>query len=66
MVLNIDATFEEKLTCAFRSDTRDLANIHQSMFESVKIGNLIGSFYPKYKIYELKIYGDNLCHDNEE
>ena len=66
MVLNIDATFEEKLTCTFRSDTRDLANFHQSMFESVKIGTLIGSFYPKYKIYELKIYGGNLCHDNEE
>ena len=46
MVLNIDATFEEKLTCAFRSDTRDLANFHQSMFESVKIGTLMGSFYP--------------------
>ena len=66
MALNIDATFEGKLTCAFKNDMRNLANFHQSMFESVKIGTLIGSFYPKYKIYELKIYGDNLCHDNEE
>ena len=34
MALNIDATFEGKQTCAFRSDTRDLANFHQSMFKS--------------------------------
>ena len=66
MVLNIGATFEGKLTCAFVSDTRNLANFHQSMFESIKIGILMGSFYPKYKIYELKIYRGNLCHDNEE
>ena len=66
MALNIDATFEGKLTCAFKNDMRNLANFHQSMFESVKIGTLIGSFDPKYKIYELKIYGGNLCHDNEE
>ena len=66
MALNIDAKFEGKLTCAFKSDTGNLANFHQSMFESVRIGTLMGSFYPKYKIYELKIYRGNLCHDNEE
>ena len=47
MALNIDATFERKLTCAFRNDMRNLANFHQSMFESLKIGTLMGSFYPK-------------------
>ena len=46
MALNIDATFEGKLTCAFKNDMRNLANFHQSMFESVKIGTLMGSFYP--------------------
>ena len=65
MVLNIGATFEGKLT-AFKSDTRNLANFHQSMFESVKIRTLMGSLYPKQKIYELKIYRGNLCHNNEE
>ena len=56
MALNIDATFEGKLTCAFKNDMRNLANFHQSMFESLKIGTLMGSFYPKQKMYELKIY----------
>ena len=47
MALNIDAPFEEELTCAFKNDMRDLANFHQSMFKSLKIGTLMGSFYPK-------------------
>ena len=66
MALNIDATFEGKLTCAFKNDMRNLANFHQSMFKSLKIGTLMGSFYPKQKMYELKIYRGVLCHDNEE
>ena len=47
MALNIDATFEGTLTCAFKNDMRNLANFHQSMFESLKIGTLMGSFYSK-------------------
>ena len=47
MALNIDATFEGKLTCAFKNDMRNLANFHQSMFGSLKIGTLMGSFYSK-------------------
>ena len=39
MVLNIDATFEGKLNCAFKNDMRNLANFHESMFESLKTGN---------------------------
>ena len=39
MALNIDATFKRKLTCAFKNDRRNLANFHQSMLESLKIGN---------------------------
>ena len=45
MVLNIDAKFEGKLTCAFKNDMKNLANFHQSIFESLKIGSFIGSFY---------------------
>ena len=63
MTLNIDATFEGKLTCAFKNDIR---NFHQSMFKSLEIGTLMGSFYPTQKIYELKIYGGVFCHDNAE
>ena len=66
MALIIDATFEGKLTCAFKNDMRNLANFHHSMFESLKIGTLMGSFYSKQKMYELKIYRGVLCHDNEE
>ena len=31
--------------------------------ESLKIGNLIGFFYPKWKMSELKIYKKFFCHD---
>ena len=47
MALKIDAKFEGKLTCAFKNDMRNLANFHQSMFESLKFGTFIGSFYLK-------------------
>ena len=66
MALNIDATFEGKLTCAFKNDMKNLANFHQSTFESQKIGTLMGTFYPKQEIYEVKFYRGVLCHDNEE
>ena len=56
MALNIDAKFGGKMTCAFKNEMRKLANFHQSMFGSLKIGNLMGSFYPKQKMYQLKIY----------
>ena len=66
MALNIDAKFEGELTCAFKNDMRNLANFHQSTFESLKIGIFIGTFYPKQKMYELEIYRGVMCHDNEE
>ena len=47
MALNIDATLEGKLTCAFKNDMKNLANFHQCTFESLKIGTLMGSFCPK-------------------
>ena len=40
MALNIDATFERKLTCVFKNDIRNLATFHQSSFKSLKIGTL--------------------------
>ena len=66
MALNIDAKFEGKLTCGLKNDTRNLANFHQSLFKSLKIGTFMGSFYPKQKMYELKIFRGVLCHENEE
>ena len=47
MALNIDATYEGKLTYAFKSNMRNLANFNQGMFESLKFGTLMGFFYPK-------------------
>ena len=41
MALKIDATFEGKLTCAFKNDMMNLANFQQSMFEKLKIGTLM-------------------------
>ena len=37
MALNVDTTFEGKLTRGFKNDMRNLANFHQSMFDSLKI-----------------------------
>ena len=56
MVLNIDAQFEGKLSCGFKNYMRNLANFHQSTFKNLKIGTLMGFFYPKQKINQLNIY----------
>ena len=66
MALNIAVKFERKLTCAFKDDMKNFANFHQSMFESLKVEIFIGYFYPKCKIYELKVYRGVMCHENEE
>ena len=47
MALNIEATFEGKLTCAFKNDMRNLASFHQSKLEGLENETLMGSFYPK-------------------
>ena len=66
MAVNTDGKFEGKMTCVFKNDMRNLANFHQSTFESLKIGSLMGSSYPKQKMYELKTDRGLLCHENEE
>ena len=65
MTLKIDAEFEGKLMSASKNDMTNLTNFHQSTFESLKIVTFIGSFYPKQKMSELKIYRGAVCHDNE-
>ena len=47
MALNTDAKFKAKMTCAFKNDMRNLANIHLTTFESLKIGTFMGTLYPK-------------------
>ena len=56
----------QNLTCASKNEMRNFASFHNSTFESLKIRTFIGSFYPKQKINELKIYSGVMCHDNEE
>ena len=65
MTLKSDAKFDDKLTCGLESDMRNLANFHQSTWKS-QIRTLMGSFNPKWKMQELKIYRRVMCHDNEE
>ena len=45
---------------------RGIYKIFTRVLESLKIGTLMGSFYPKYKMYKLKIYMRDMCHCNEE
>ena len=45
MKLKIDGKFEGKLTCVFKSDMKNLANFHQSTFEtSQKFGLSLSLF----------------------
>ena len=66
IALNIDATFEGRLACPFQNNMRNLANFPQSILGSLKIMTLMGSFYPRCNMYELKIYRGVLSHENEE
>ena len=66
MTLESDAKFEEKVTCGLENDMRSLADFYQSMFDSLKIGTFVGSYFPKQKMYELKIYWGVVYYDNEE
>ena len=45
--LSVQNWHEEWGACAFKNGRGNLANFHQSMFGSLKIGVLMGSFYPK-------------------
>ena len=57
MALESDAKFEEKLNCGLENKIRNLANFHQSTRKlELKIGTFIEYFYPKQKMYELKIH----------
>ena len=53
-------------TCASKNDMSNLTNFHPRALESLKVATFMGSSYPKYKMYELKIYRGVICHDNEE
>ena len=47
------------------NDMRNLPNFHQKTW-SVKIEVLLGSFFSKWKMHELKIYRGVMCDETEE
>ena len=49
--------------CALEND-RNLANFGPTL-ESLKICTLMGSFWPRYIMLELKNYGGVMSHDTE-
>ena len=46
--------------------TQGIWQIFLRTFESVKIDTFMGSFCPKQKMNELKIYREVMCNDTEE
>ena len=65
MALRSDATFKEKLTCAFKYDMKDLVNFHPTTQKSENF-TLMGYFCPKYMRFELKKYRGVIFHDIEQ
>ena len=47
MALKIDTKFEGIMTCSCKNDMTNLANFHQIMLGSLKIGTSIGPFCPE-------------------
>ena len=64
ITLKNDAKFEKELTYVLKNDMRNLANFDPTL-ERLKIFTLMGSFWPKYIMFELKNYGGVMCHDAE-
>ena len=65
MTLKGDVKFEEKLACGLENRMRNW-QIFTRALESLKIRALMGYFYQRQKIDELKIYRRVMCHINEE
>ena len=53
MTLKSDAKFNEKLTCSFKHDIRNLVNFHPTTQKSENFTSM-GYFCPKYMRFELK------------
>ena len=65
MVLNIDAKFEEKLTCAFRWH-EEFSKFPPGVVRKSKNWDFGGYFNPNENMHELKIYRGVMSHDNQE
>ena len=56
---------EEKLTCGFKYDMRNLVNVHPTTQKSENL-TLMSSFCLKYIRFELKKYRRVVFHDTEQ
>ena len=65
MTLKNDAKFNQELTFAMKNDMRNWANFDPTL-KSLKIHTLIGSFSPKYTLFELKNYRGVKHHYTED
>ena len=65
MTLESGGKFEERVTFGLENDMRFWQTFTRAD-ESLKIGTFNGSFYPKQKMYDLKIYRGVMSYDNEE
>ena len=65
MTLQCDAKFEDKLTCGLENDMRNLANFHQSTWNSQN-WDIHWIFYTKQKICEVKTQRGVMRYGNEE
>ena len=54
MTMKNDTKLEEELTCRFKTDKRHLTNFDLITQKSLKICALMGSFWSKYIMFELK------------
>ena len=66
MTLKSDTKFGKESTCRFKIDMRNLTNFDLSTRKSQKIFTLMGSFWAKYILFELKKYRGVIFHETEE
>ena len=66
MKLNRDTKFGEKSTCRFKIGIRNLTKFDPSTWKSKKNLILMGSFWAKYILFELKKYREVIFHETKE
>ena len=63
MAMKNDEKSEEELSCRFKIDIRNLRNFDSRAGKVSKIYTLIGCFWPKYIMFELKKYRGVIFHE---
>ena len=64
MTMKSEAKFEEKLTCGFKCDMRNLVNFYPTTPKSENFFSM-GCFCPKYTRFELQKYRGVIFHNTE-